>query len=174
MSERKGSDVFVEAAAKVRRARPDVEFRLIGANDPTAPGYGWGQRVLEDAAGAGIVHVPRADAFAELAGWDLIAMPSRFDPYPLSVMEAMASGVPVVGSAVDGIAEQVTADTGVLVAPGNAEELAGAILELLADGPRRRAMAAAARARAREHFTLERQADALEAAWNAALDAAAA
>jgi glycosyltransferase involved in cell wall biosynthesis len=73
------------------------------------------------------------------------------------VLEALASGTPVVASRVGGIPEQLTEETGVLVPPGDPAALAAAVESLLADPERRRRMAAAAAAHARKCFSLERQ-----------------
>ena len=169
--ERKGSDVFVDLVERVRAERDDVEFRLVGDAERTAPDYDWSLDVLARARQAGITHIPRADVFDELSTWDVMVLPSRFDPYPLTVMEAMAMGVPVVASAVDGIIEQVVPGTGRLVAAEDSAGLAAAVTELL-DAPAedRVAMRAAARAHAERAFTLERQVDALARAWTAAIE----
>ncbi len=75
----------------------------------------------------------------------------------MSVLEAMAAGLPVVASDVGGVAEAVAdGETGVLVAPGDVEALAGALERLLVDERLRRAMGSAGRARAAAHFDLGR------------------
>lgn len=162
--ERKGTDVFVEMARRVRARRPDVEFRIVGANADT-PGHDWGEEVLRRAHDLGVVHIPETDVFTQLPEWDVFVLPARFDPYPLTVMEAMATGVPVVGSRVDGIVEQVVPGTGFLANSEDADDFAARVLELLSDDDRRSEMGSRARAHAREVFTLAKQAEDLEAAW---------
>jgi glycosyltransferase involved in cell wall biosynthesis len=72
------------------------------------------------------------------------------------VLEAMAAGLPVVASRVGGLPEQVVhGETGVLVAPGDPEDLAEALARLVADGELRRRLGAAGRARAEQSFDLE-------------------
>ena len=85
----------------------------------------------------------------EVAKWlrrsDLFVITSRYDSNPCAVIEALASGVPVVATAVGGIPEMVTASTGVLAEPGNPESIAAAIGAMLdSDTWDRRAIARAA------------------------------
>lgn len=168
VSARKGTDLFVEAARAVREQRPDVEFRIVGAN-ADRPGFDWGEKVLARAAEIGVEHVVGADGMQQLEEFDVLVMPSRFDPYPLSVLESMASGVPVVGAAVDGIVEQVVPGTGFLARPEDARDMAAKVLALLEDDERRREMGAAAREHALKTFRLELQADAHDRAWRGTL-----
>ena len=85
---------------------------------------------------------------------------TKADNHPLTVLEALACGVPVVASRVGGIPEQLTDATGALVRPGDADELAAAVEALLADPDRRVRIGAAAAADARERFSLELQVEA--------------
>ena len=95
-----------------------------------------------------------------LQGADLFVLATRADNHPLTVLEALGCGVPVIASRVGGIPEQLTEETGVLVEPGDPEALARAIDALLADPERRTRMGEAAAADARTRFSLERQVDA--------------
>jgi glycosyltransferase involved in cell wall biosynthesis len=92
---------------------------------------------------------------------------ARADTFPTAVLEALASGVPVIASAVGGIPEQIhsegatgsgaTEPTGVLVPPGDPVALATAIGDLLADDGRRHRLGAAAARDARDRFDAQRQ-----------------
>ncbi|MGH2951993.1 MAG: glycosyltransferase family 4 protein [Solirubrobacterales bacterium] len=166
---RKGTDVFLRAAELVRERAPAAEFELIGSTHaPLEPDYV--AEVVNRASQAGITHRESGDVEAAMRGWDLVVLPSRADPFPSVVLEAMALGVPVVGSAVDGIREQVTPATGALVPPDDPRALAAAILELRDAGPeRRREIGLAGRRRMIERFTLERQAEGMRAAYDAAI-----
>jgi glycosyltransferase involved in cell wall biosynthesis len=98
------------------------------------------------------------DAVAKrLRGADLYVHATRADNHPLAVLEALASGVPVIASRIGGIPEQLTDETGVLVEPGDPQSLAAAISELLDDPDRRARLSAAATADARARFSLDRQ-----------------
>jgi glycosyltransferase involved in cell wall biosynthesis len=86
-------------------------------------------------------------------GARLLACPSRWEGLPLVCLEAMASGCPIVGSAVDGIPDAVVdGETGLLVPAEDAAALAGAVERLLGDPVRRDALGAAGRLRAQAEF----------------------
>jgi glycosyltransferase involved in cell wall biosynthesis len=90
----------------------------------------------------------RRDVPELLAAADVVALTSRFEGLPLAVVRAMAAGVPVVATAVDGTAEAVLdGRTGLLVPPGNAEAAAAAFVRLGRDALLRRRMGRAARQR---------------------------
>ena len=104
--------------------------------------------------------VPTEELARRLRAAAIYVHPSRADTFPSGVLEALASGTPVVASRVGGIPEQVTDETGVLVEPGDAAALAAAIESLLADPERRVRMGAAGAADARRRFSFDRQLDA--------------
>jgi glycosyltransferase involved in cell wall biosynthesis len=169
ISRRKGSDVFVDAAGLVRRQSDDVDFRMIGA--PTDPlDAAWAEAVLRRAREAGIAHEPRAPVLDAIREWDVFALPSRRDPFPISLLEAMGAGLAIIGADVDGIPEQLTPGCGLLVEPESPRALADAILELARCPDRRMELGAAARRRFLERFTIPRQAEGLDGAYLAALD----
>jgi glycosyltransferase involved in cell wall biosynthesis len=168
ISPRKGTDVFAEAARIVAAESEGVEFRIAGgADNPLDREFA--RALLAGLDDLGIQHAERVDSRTELQALDLFAMPSRSDPFPLAVLEAMSAGVPVVGSRVDGIAEQLAGDAGVLVEPGNPRALADAILALHTDPERRRILGLRGRERALSLYSLERQAGSLERAYRAAM-----
>jgi glycosyltransferase involved in cell wall biosynthesis len=90
-----------------------------------------------------------------LAAADVFVLASRSEGHPVSVLEAMAAGLPVVASRVGGVPEQVVdGETGLLVDPGDPEPLAAALERLAGDPALRRRLGAAGRARAEERFDL--------------------
>lgn len=91
-----------------------------------------------------------------LAGFDALVLPSRQEGLPLSVLEAMMGGLPVVASDVGSVAEAVVdGHTGFLVPPDQPEPLGRALAAIAADPGRRRAMGDAGRMRALVHFTAD-------------------
>jgi glycosyltransferase involved in cell wall biosynthesis len=105
----------------------------------------------------------RRDAAALIAGADVCAMPSLWqDALPLAVMQPMALGLPVVASSVGGIPEMlVDGETGLLVPPGDAAALAGALGRLVDDPDRRERFGRAGRNRVATLFTPDGQMQAL-------------
>jgi glycosyltransferase involved in cell wall biosynthesis len=104
----------------------------------------------------------------------VVCCPSRREGFGVACAEAMAHGKPVVASAVGGLLDLVVdGETGLLVPPGEVDALRAALERLLADRDLRRRLGAAARERAREHFSWESATDATLAAYAAATTRAA-
>jgi glycosyltransferase involved in cell wall biosynthesis len=167
---RKGSDLFLATAQRVQGRRSGIEFRMVG--DLVVGGERqWAESVLDSALRSGIRHASDVEPFAELAGWDIFVLPSRMDPCPLAVLEAMAMGLPVVGTEVGGIPEQLGTDAGILVPPEDVERLTEAVLRLAGSPELRASLGSAARNRMEQLFTLERQAEALDRVYRHAIRA---
>ncbi len=107
----------------------------------------------------------RSDVPRLLAAADVFALASRYEGNPLTVMEAMAAGLPVVATRVGCVPELVSPDTGLLVAPGDEPALEAALRELAADLPRARAMGATAARIAAARFDVSSMARSYEALY---------
>jgi glycosyltransferase involved in cell wall biosynthesis len=147
----KGLHDLLDAAALV----PEARF-LVAGDGPQrdhlvarAQSLGLGDRV------SFLGH--RRDVPRLLAGCDLFVLPSHYEGSPLSVLEAMAAGKPVVATAVAGIDEVVVpGQTGLLVPASDGPALAGAIRTLLADPDLAVRLGAAGRRRVEQKFTAHR------------------
>jgi glycosyltransferase involved in cell wall biosynthesis len=99
----------------------------------------------------------RHDVPRLLAAADVFCLPSHFEGLPMSVIEAMLTGLPVIATDIRGCREQVVeGETGLLVPPMQAAALADALTRLCADAGLRQSMGAAGLARARTNFTEEK------------------
>jgi glycosyltransferase involved in cell wall biosynthesis len=106
------------------------------------------------------------EVIERLRGADILCLPSFAEGVPIALMEAMALGLPVLTTRVMGIPELVEdGASGLLVAPGNRDELASALQRLIEDDGLRRALGRAARERVVSQFDLWRSARQLRAAF---------
>jgi glycosyltransferase involved in cell wall biosynthesis len=95
----------------------------------------------------------RTDIPDVLGAADVFVLSSNYEGNPLSVIEAMAAGLPIASTAVGGVPELLqNGKEGLIVPPGQAEQLSEAMMILLNDRDLRRTMGAAAAVRAREKF----------------------
>lgn len=108
----------------------------------------------------------RSDVHRLLSVVDVVALASyTVECFPMALLEAMASGVPTVGTAVGGVPEMVEDGvTGYVVEPGDAGAMAAALVKVLRDREGAAAMGAAARARVEQRFTLAQSVRAAESA----------
>lgn len=110
----------------------------------------------------------RDDVAACLAAADVFVLSSHWEGNPMAVMEAMAAGLPVIGTAVGGVPELVSSGRdGILVPPGDRAAFTGAMRQLSRNVELRRTMGRAARARARSCFSVEKMVAGYEALYYA-------
>jgi glycosyltransferase involved in cell wall biosynthesis len=101
-----------------------------------------------------------------LVAADLLSLPSSQEGMPYVILEAMASALPVVSTAVYGIPEMVVSgETGILVDPRDEDALRDALARLIGLRDVREAMGRAARRRFEEHFTMDRHLRAVESLY---------
>jgi glycosyltransferase involved in cell wall biosynthesis len=107
----------------------------------------------------------KIDAVAPLlAGADIFLLPSASESFGLSALEALACGVPVIGTDVGGLPEVVLqGETGALCAPGDVDGMAEAAVDILMDRDRWRSMSERGAADARQRFSLDEIVAAYEA-----------
>lgn len=164
----KGHEVFIRAASKVIKSCPKVRFVIVGAADPGR------EDVLEDLyqlvrqfeLEQTVFFVGfRQDIPRVLTSLDVVVNCSTLpDPFPRTVIEGMAVGKPVIGSACGGIPEAiVNGETGIIVPPGDEKALANAISFLASDPACARRMGENGARRVRERFTVETHASQMEA-----------
>lgn len=166
MSWEKGPDKFVQVAQRIHQHVPDVHFAMVGEG-PVEPDI---RAMIEQMGLEDHVHLAglRRDVETCYPAFDVLVQTSRSEAMPLALLEAMASGIPVVAIAVGGVAELVeSGTTGLLISPGDWpgvsspypgdwEGIAAASIDLLRRPERLAAMGEAARLRIERHFDLRR------------------
>jgi len=101
------------------------------------------------------------------AGFDLFALSSDTEQMPISVIEAMAAGLPVAGTDVGDVREMLARDNQPFIGPADGDALAGRISSLLHDGELRARLGAANRARAERDYRQETMFQAYAALFDA-------
>jgi glycosyltransferase involved in cell wall biosynthesis len=148
----KGLDVFLRAAALLAHRNPELRFAIFGTGpdrerlEDLARRLGLSEKVALPG------YLPADDALGQLA---IFVLGSYLESGPLTVLEAMAAGVPVVATTVGAIPEIAVNGTAQLVTPGDEVAMADAIERLLGDPGLRRRQAEAARERVASSFTAE-------------------
>ncbi len=160
----KGHDVLLRAAAQVLAAHPATRFQFVG-DGPKRGALEQQARELGIASSIEFLG-HRDDVNLLLRRSTLFAFPSLMEAFPNGVMEAMAVGLPVVASNVGGIPELVDdGRNGLLVQPGNADDLAAVINRLLADPVQARVWGDAARQSIAAGYSFERMTRAFESLY---------
>jgi L-malate glycosyltransferase len=160
----KGHLDLIEAVRQLIPLYPDAKFVLVGDG---AERLNIERRARESGVQEAMVFLGQCANIPELlACSDLFVLPSRAEGLPNSLLEAMASGVAVVATAVGGVPEVIQEDVnGVLVPPQNPARLANAILRLLRDPEFAKRIGLAAREHVRTGFNFDRVVAELESAY---------
>jgi alpha-maltose-1-phosphate synthase len=148
--ERKGGALLIEAFRRIRLQLPDATLHIVGTN-----------REFDDTGIKSWGRIASRERIAELySSARVFTLPSHYEPFGLVLIEAMAFGVPCVGTSVESIPWILGGgDAGRLVPPGDAEGLAAALIELLTDDRLARSYANAGRRRVEEELTWDRVVD---------------
>jgi glycosyltransferase involved in cell wall biosynthesis len=153
----KGHDLFIRAAATIAQRFPQVRFSIAG--EVLEVEYFEELRRLIGTLGlthcfrleGGVTDLPRF-----LEGADIFVLPSRSEGFSNAIVEAMAASLPVVATRVGGNPEAVKDGiTGIVVPPEDPGALADAVLELLTDPERSKAMGEAGRLAAMREFSAD-------------------
>ncbi len=168
---RKAAAVLLEAFAVLLRDWPQAQLIFAGNGEL--------REALEAHAGTlGIASSTRflgAVPRAEMDQWyriaDVFCLPSIYEGFPVTILEAMAAGLPIVSTTVSGIPEAIDDGvSGYLVEPESATALAAALARLAADRELTRSMGRNARRAVREQFSIQATGEAYLKLWQKLLD----
>ncbi len=165
---RKGLPVMARALEKITERFPAMRLTVIGDE------Y-WHTKLWSRIISAGLpVEFLPGMPFNELVKWyhksSVLVLPSYIETFPLAVLDAMAAGLPVVASAVGGIPEQIESGrNGILVRPGDAEELAQKVIMVLEDDYLRKRLVRGARESLEGRFDMDLLAQGLEGVYRSVL-----
>jgi glycosyltransferase involved in cell wall biosynthesis len=159
LAPQKRPDIAVRAFAQVHTQHAGAELHFVGdgplRSDVNALIAKLG---LEDSVK---LLGQRSDVPALLARASCLLLASDYEGCPYSVLEAMAAGVPVVGTRVGGVGELVDERTGLLVEPGRPDAVADAVSDLLASPERARVMGKAGREKVAQEFSVRQMTDSI-------------
>lgn len=164
---RKGVDLFVDAAQELIKQDHSTFFIWVGHHDDALkPKI---DALIKEKGLSDNIIFPGLDFDTDLyyAGADVYALTSREDPFPLVVLEAMQSGLPVVVfSGATGVEEVVSRSGGELVAAFDVQEYARSLSRILADKDYRSKLSIAGRDIIHSEFSFRRYLFDLESLWN--------
>jgi glycosyltransferase involved in cell wall biosynthesis len=155
---RKGVDLFIQMAHQATQGMGrDIHFVWCGR---LVEGELGSAALCEDGRLDGSFNIhflgERGDLREFLGGIDMLALPSREDPFPLVALEAAAAGKPVVCFAeAGGIPDFVEADAGIVVPYLDVHSFSGAIVQLAMDDERRKSLGRRAREKVRARHDIE-------------------
>lgn len=154
LSPEKGGDTLLRAAERVLQSAPGASFVLVG-DGPSA--QSWQLLASELGIRDRIVFTGARNDMPEVyASIDVMVLPSYVEAMPMCLLEAMAAGKPVIASAVGSIPGIISPEeTGLLVAPQDAVQLANRILRVLCDYEFAKSLGAAARTMVVKHHSAE-------------------
>jgi glycosyltransferase involved in cell wall biosynthesis len=162
---RKGLLHLVRALPRILTAQPRVKLLVVGDHKGTAD---YLAQVRQEAEALGVDGAirwagHRRDIPQVLSALDVYVLASLEESFPLSILEAMASGLPVVATAVGGIPECVVpGDNGFLARPGDPAPLAAAITRLAQSAKLRQRLGSAGREQVLANFDVETAAPRIE------------
>jgi glycosyltransferase involved in cell wall biosynthesis len=170
LHEQKGHIYLLQAAALIHQAYSQVRFRIIG-DGPLRESLETQSRAL---GLNGIVEFlgARIDVPAQLRQFDLFILPSLWEGLPYVLLEAMAAGVPIVTTDVDGVREMITdGREGIVVPSRNAHALAAAVIDLMGNGARRADLGVKGAQVIKERFSLDAMIEQTVAVYSRAMNA---
>jgi glycosyltransferase involved in cell wall biosynthesis len=157
LREEKGHVWLLKAMVDIVKVIPDVVLLVVGDGPDR-------DLLREQAENLGIApqviwagQTPPNEVYRMYAAMDVVAVPSLFEGFGLTAAEAMAAGLPVVGTRVDGLSEIIEGGvTGYILPAGDSHELANVLIQMLSNPEEREMMGQKGKDRVQELFSLQR------------------
>lgn len=149
----KSQETLIRAMEQVRKERPNAHLYILG----DGPKYNEHRELVNDLGLNSHVSMPGhvSPVTPYYAGGDAFVLPSVIEGMPVTILEAMAAGLPTVASDIPGVREVVVdGETGILVPPKSPVALADAMLDV-SEPDRGQRMGSDALERVRNHFSIE-------------------
>lgn len=160
LGELKGTSMFIEMARILHSSNPGLRFLIVGGGEglerfrARAAEAGLGDRIIFTG------HVPKASVPDYFALLDVFVLASLVESGPYTLLEAMASGLPLVATKVGFVSQVVQPElTGLVVAPGDPAALAAGVTRLLTDTIAAERMGREARKSIAEHYSTDTMVD---------------
>lgn len=153
----KGHCYLIEATSLIIQEMPDIHILFIGDGELR-------EELMTQTKSLGLernIHFlgTRKDVPELLAASDYFILPSLWEGLSMALVEAMASQIPVIATDVSGTKQVIIpGETGILVPPGNAQQLANAMRQIISDPEKAKEMAIAAKQRVEKYFSAQKQA----------------
>ncbi|MFI5251111.1 MAG: glycosyltransferase [Bacteroidota bacterium] len=175
ISNMKGFDIFIDIANRLKtetKGKPHFKFLVIGIKEDEEFYCKFIRNIERLGLQNDIILKENVEDVAlYYSAMDIYLSTAREDPFPLVIMEAMASGLPVIGFSVGGIPEAVTSDCGILVPLMDIQSVVDSLRNLANNEMRRTQMGEAGRKRVFEKFSLPRNVKQIEAVIDRVLNA---
>jgi glycosyltransferase involved in cell wall biosynthesis len=168
LREGKGHEVLIDALREIKTRVPGARLAFAGGGELEGA-----LRARAERHGDAVMFLGQREDVPELlAACDLVVLPSMAEALPTALIEAAAAGRPVVATRVGGTPEVVLdGETGLLVPPDDPAALAAAVVTVLTDCERARALGEAGRRRALSLFSIRAQVERTVALWSRVLSA---
>lgn len=154
VSSQKGVDKLIRAFAELHL--PNARLVIVGDGQERV---NFESLARELGVSSGVLFLgERRDTPALYGAFDLLVLPSLLEGFPMTVVEAMSSGLPIVASSVGEVPRMLGGGAGVVVPPGDVSALREAVFTLLTDAARRIQLGTVARTKAQNEYSARQMA----------------
>ncbi|KWZ85250.1 glycosyltransferase family 4 protein [Heyndrickxia coagulans] len=153
LTKQKGHKFLIEAFSDVLKIQNNIHLYILGDGELKEDLQ---KNVINLGIGEKVTFLGfRKNVLSIVEKMDIFVLPSLWEQFPISILEAMALGKPIIATNVNGVPEQLD-NTGLVVEPGNSKELSAAIIKLINDKNLRNNLSNLAKQRFNNNFTIDK------------------